>query len=85
MPNFVSSAILRARRTVRTREAQCPNCNQPIFCDEDTAVFDSHGFESYRLICWFCQTSFDGIVDPFDEALLLSARGGRADRLRHSA
>jgi hypothetical protein len=83
MPNSVSSAKIRARRTVRTREAQCPNCNQPIFCDEDTAGFDSHGFESYQLDCGFCQTSFDGIVDPFDEALLLTAKESHPNRPRH--
>jgi len=85
MPSSVSSTDPRVHWPVGVREAQCPNCNQPVVCAEANASFDSHGFESYQLDCEFCETPLDGIVDPFDDALLLTARVSHSDRLRRSA
>jgi hypothetical protein len=82
MPNSVRTAGLRANWAVGVREAPCPHCNQPVVCTEASASFDYHGFESYQLDCGFCQTPLYGIVDPFDNALLLTSR---ADCLRRSA
>jgi len=33
---------------------------------------DSFGFETHSLTCWKCATQLAGIIDPLDEALLLS-------------
>jgi hypothetical protein len=85
MPNSVSVMDLRAHRPIGLREAQCPHCNQPLACAEATASFDCRGFESYQLDCGFCQTSLEGMVDPFDDALLLTARVSHADYPRRSA
>jgi hypothetical protein len=85
MPGSVSSGDPRGHWPVGLREAQCPNCDQPVVCSEANARFDSHGFESYQLDCGFCQTSLEGMVDPFDDALLLTARASHADCLRRSA
>ena len=75
MPNFVSSAGLRSNRPARAREGPCPTCNQPVVCAAAEEDFDSQGFENHQMDCGFCQTPLDGIVDPFDNALLLTVRG----------
>jgi hypothetical protein len=84
MPNSNSSADLPSYRS-DVLESQCPNCNRPVVCAEANAGFDSHGFESYDLDCDFCQTPLHGIVDPLDNALLLTAGASGADCLRRSA
>jgi hypothetical protein len=72
----VASPVLQtADRTSTTRVAECPKCNQSVACIEADAVFDCHGLESYKFSCTVCETPFDGIVDPFDDALLLSVSG----------
>jgi hypothetical protein len=78
MPRSLGSLSSRTRRqTGQTREARCPACSQPVICAEVDAAFDSHGFESYRIDCGACETPLEGIVDPFDETLLLTIRNER--------
>lgn len=36
---------------------------------------DAYGFERYEVECVECETPLCGIIDPYDDALLLSARG----------
>jgi hypothetical protein len=74
MPSSAPPSDLRTTERAGTREGNCPKCNQAVVCNEADASFDSQGFESYRLDCAFCETSLEGIVDPFDETLLLSAQ-----------
>jgi transcription elongation factor Elf1 len=70
MPRSLGSSSSRTRRqTGQTREARCPACSQPVICAEVDAAF-----ESYRIDCGVCETPLEGIVDPFDETLLLSIR-----------
>jgi hypothetical protein len=83
MPNFVSSAGLRSNRLARAREGPCPTCSHPVVCAEAEADFDSQSFENHQLDCGFCQTPLDGIVDPFDNALLLTVRVSHPGRRRH--
>jgi hypothetical protein len=71
---FRATALRVVDRRSRLRRAECPNCNQFVFCRESDCHFDCHGFESYQLDCGFCRTPLAGIVDPADEALLLSIR-----------
>jgi hypothetical protein len=73
MRNSVPSQILQTTdRIPITRTADCPKCGQPVFCADTEATFGSHGFESYRLNCPAYEISLGGIVDPFDDAFLLS-------------
>ncbi len=52
----------------------CPACaTQITFCRSDAPQIDSCGFESYRLECENCGAQLTGIVDPRDDALLLSS------------
>lgn len=52
----------------------CPNCQARLaFMRSSFPPIDSCGFESYRLACEQCGTRLAGIVDPADDALLLSA------------
>lgn len=58
----------------RLRIIDCPRCAQPlIFGRNGAAQIDACGFESYRLDCGSCNAVLTGIVDPYDEALLVSA------------
>jgi hypothetical protein len=51
----------------------CPKCDAPfVFCRNSKPFIDACGFESYALECHECGASLAGIVDPFDETLLLS-------------
>jgi len=55
----------------------CPTCAARfMFSRTDAPDIDACGFESYRLACRECGTALTGIIDPSDEALLLSASSG---------
>jgi hypothetical protein len=72
MLRAVGSQDLREQDTLGTREAPCPKCGEPVICKEANFSFDSQGFESCQIDCRSCRAPLNGIVDPFDEALLLS-------------
>jgi hypothetical protein len=62
-----ASAIAGARAVV------CPVCDVLLtFFRTSVPHIDECGFESYRFECKECGTPLAGIVDPADEALLLS-------------
>jgi len=51
----------------------CPKCTARLtFSRSSTPRIDTCGFESYSLECKECGVPFAGIVDPFDDTLLLS-------------
>jgi hypothetical protein len=51
----------------------CPACNAGLaFHRHSTPHIDACGFESYSLECKECGAALAGIVDPFDDTLLLS-------------
>jgi hypothetical protein len=51
----------------------CPKCNaQFMFYRGNAPRIDDCGLESYRLECIQCDISLGGIVDPFDNKLMLS-------------
>ncbi|MGO9698085.1 MAG: hypothetical protein ACLPX7_02345 [Xanthobacteraceae bacterium] len=51
----------------------CPSCSAALpFLRSTMPHIDECGFESYRLQCTECQAELAGIIDPFDDALLLS-------------
>jgi len=51
----------------------CPKCHAHfVFCRSRKPFIDACGFESYALECHECGVSLAGIVDPFDETLLIS-------------
>jgi hypothetical protein len=52
---------------------QCPKCHAHLnFRRSAHAEIDSCGFEIYRLDCRECGAALAGIIDPADDALLLS-------------
>jgi hypothetical protein len=63
-----------------TAEAQviaCPRCRaQLMFGRSHTPHIDACGFEGYHLECDACGASLSGVIDPADDALLLSALAG---------
>jgi hypothetical protein len=51
----------------------CPKCSARfVFCRGHRPFIDACGFESYTLECNDCGASLAGIVDPFDDTLLIS-------------
>jgi hypothetical protein len=68
------------KRASRFRRAQCPTCNRFVFCGVGSSRFDCYGFEVYDVDCGFCQTPLIGVIDPSDEALLLSVRSAVANQ-----
>jgi hypothetical protein len=56
-----------------TQTVACPVCTTRfIFCRNDTPHIDACGFESYSFSCTECGAALAGIIDPNDEALLVS-------------
>jgi len=53
--------------------AVCPVCDARLmFVRHPDADIDACGFESYRFECSECHTALAGIIDPADDALLIS-------------
>ncbi len=51
----------------------CPRCDAPLmFLRSAKPHFDCCGFESYSLECKECGAHLAGIIDPCDDALLLT-------------
>jgi hypothetical protein len=58
----------------------CPKCHAVLnFCRSITPDIDSSGFESYRLDCQECGVALSGIIDPADDALIISESPSPAD------
>ena len=55
----------------------CPTCDARFtFSRSDAPDIDACGFESYRLACDECGAALTGIIDPFDDTLLLCESAG---------
>jgi len=64
----VASSTIGAAQVI-----ECPKCEARLmFYRSSTPRIDSSGFESYSLECKECGTRLGGIIDPYDEKLLLS-------------
>jgi len=51
----------------------CPKCHAVLnFCRSIAPDIDSSGFEGYRLDCQECGVALYGIIDPADDALIIS-------------
>jgi hypothetical protein len=51
----------------------CPNCHAQLTALRSSVpVIDACGFESLSLVCEQCGAALAGIVDPADDALLLT-------------
>jgi hypothetical protein len=67
------SAIAIADADFDARFTICPQCKMPPTLPRSaSAHIDECGFESYRFACRYCDTPLAAIVDPADDALLLS-------------
>jgi RNase P subunit RPR2 len=53
----------------------CPKCNAQLkFGRSETPRIDDCGFECYSFECEKCSAALGGIIDPYDETLLLAVR-----------
>jgi hypothetical protein len=51
---------------------ECPKCTTPLLFRRSCGPsIDGCGFESYRLDCPECDATVAGIVDPFDDTLMV--------------
>jgi hypothetical protein len=58
----------------------CLRCNTRLnICRKQTPDIDAAGFEIYRLDCQQCGIALVGIIDPADDALILSERPSLVD------
>jgi hypothetical protein len=57
----------------RAQPVACPSCCARFtFCRSENPAIDACGFESYTFACKECGASLSGIVDPLDDALLIT-------------
>jgi len=66
---------MRAAAAILTADTPvtCPHCDGLLtFRRSHPPFIDACGFESYRLECPQCGAAFTGIIDPADDALILS-------------
>ena len=57
----------------KPEKVACPKCDASLmFYRSDKPHIDECGFESYSLKCRACGSSLVGIIDPADDALLLT-------------
>jgi hypothetical protein len=60
--------------------ALCPQCQTRLnFHRSHAPDIDSCGFESYQFKCQKCGAALVGIIDPADDALILSVCSSTAD------
>lgn len=53
--------------------ASCPRCTAHLLLHRSSLPFiDECGFESYDFECTECGAALAGIIDPYDDALLLA-------------
>jgi hypothetical protein len=53
-------------------QVKCPNCAKVSTFLTPQPHIDTCGFKSYTFICDYCSSSLSGVVDPFDDRLLIS-------------
>jgi hypothetical protein len=59
--------------TGKLAAVSCPKCEGSISLHRaETPHIDASGFESYRFKCRLCGSMVVGIIDPLDDALLLT-------------
>jgi hypothetical protein len=67
----------RAAPTGGTRAIACPQCDARLTWQASPASqIDACGLESFRLECTQCGASLAGVIDPYDDAVLLCALAG---------
>jgi RNase P subunit RPR2 len=58
----------------KPEKVACPKCDASlIFYRSEQPHIDESGFESYSLKCNACGSTLVGIIDPLDDALLVTA------------
>ena len=66
-------AMISANDAAACDTPHCPKCHAWLnFHRSAKPDIDSCGFESYRLECQECGAALAGIIDPADDALLLT-------------
>ncbi len=81
---FLEHTAATIDNTWKLRIIDCPKCTKPlVFCRNGTPHMDACGFESYLLDCGRCNGVLVGVVDPYDEGLLVSMSTGALKRKPH--
>ena len=71
--NLAMTPNLKSSDTTKPTKIACPKCDASIrFFRNDTPHIDDGGFETYNFKCKACGSMLAGIIDPMDDALLLT-------------
>jgi hypothetical protein len=70
---WASTDISRLRNVEEPKELQCPHCGQ-LFAFQRTSIpeLSASGLETHELECRQCGMNLVGVVDPWDDQILLS-------------
>ncbi len=73
MSNSANTESVQTLTTAIAQRVACPRCDARLpFRRSRHPHIDSCGFESYSLACEACGAALAGIIDPYDDALLLT-------------
>jgi hypothetical protein len=73
MANYRLATREKAGASADFQMVACPVCGARLmFARHPDADIDACGFETYRLECQECRATLAGVIDPADDALLLS-------------
>jgi hypothetical protein len=64
---------IKTSNVTKSEKVACPKCDASLkFYRSDKPHIDECGFESYSFKCKACGSMLVGIIDPADDALLLT-------------
>jgi hypothetical protein len=72
--NSVMTPTIKVSNATKPEKVACPKCDASLmFYRSEMPHIDECGFESYSFKCKACGSTLVGIIDPIDDALLVTA------------
>lgn len=72
--NSVMTPTTKVSNGTKPEKVACPKCDASfMFYRSEMPHIDECGFESYSFRCKACGSMLVGIIDPIDDALLVTA------------
>ncbi len=73
MARSTTTPSIKTSNATTSEKVACPGCAAALVIYRSTRPqIDECGFESYSLTCRACGSAIVGIIDPFDDKLLLT-------------
>jgi DNA-directed RNA polymerase subunit RPC12/RpoP len=71
--NLAMTPSIRTSNVSKSEKVACPKCDASLkLYRSDKPHIDECGFESYAFKCSACGSMLVGIIDPIDDAVLLT-------------